>query len=178
MFTNPKTGNPKFLVTYMYGIVYILLGNVSGNAIAFGSCVMTAAGQADPARGTVIGIAIAATSTAILLHICSRRAGIVIRNTFAVMKVLLLVAIVLGFLKAGGLRLGGAPKSTQNFNADTVFYSTHHDVGSYSDSLLYIFNSYSGFKQPFLRPERSPQAAESLLPYTLIAMFLPLSSSL
>ncbi len=128
----------------MYGIVYILLCNVSRNAIAFGSYVMTVAGQADAARGTVIGIAIAATSTAILLHICSRRAGIVINDdTFTVIKALLLVAIiVLDFVKAGGLRLGGARKSTQNFNPDTVVYTTYYDVGSYSDSLLYISNSY------------------------------------
>jgi hypothetical protein len=42
----------------MYGIVFIILGNLSGNAIAFGIYVMSAAGYDDPSRGSVIGLAI------------------------------------------------------------------------------------------------------------------------
>jgi hypothetical protein len=52
----------------MYGIVFILLGNLSGNAIAFGNYIMEAAGEPDPSKGVVIGIAIAALTLAIGVH--------------------------------------------------------------------------------------------------------------
>jgi hypothetical protein len=68
IYTNPTSGRPKFLITCMYGIVFILLGNLSGNAIAFGSYIMEAAGDPDPSKGTVIGIAIAALTLAIGVH--------------------------------------------------------------------------------------------------------------
>jgi hypothetical protein len=52
----------------MYGIVFILLGNLSGNAIAFGNYIMEAAGEPDPSKSVVIGIAIAALTLAIGVH--------------------------------------------------------------------------------------------------------------
>lgn len=51
----------------MYGIVFIILGNLSGNAVSFGTYVMEAAG-AEPTRGAVRGIAIAALTLAIGIH--------------------------------------------------------------------------------------------------------------
>jgi hypothetical protein len=68
IYTNPVTGRPKFLITCMYGIVFILLGNLSGNAIAFGTYIMEAAGNSNPSKGAVIGIAITALTLAIGVH--------------------------------------------------------------------------------------------------------------
>jgi hypothetical protein len=144
IFSNPITGRPKFLVTCMYGIVFIMLGNLSGNAVAFGSYVLGAAGIPDPPRSHVIGIAIGSLTAAILLHVCSRRGGILMNNFFATCKVLILLAmIILGFIKAGGDRLGGAAPATSNFALDKSFATDRHDVASYTDSLLYILYTYS-----------------------------------
>src|SRR6187402_496299 len=107
----------------MYGIPFILIGNLAGNALSLGSFVMHAAGRnPDTAKGAVIGLAIGALSIACLLHMFSRRGGILMNNIFAAIKVaLLVVIIVLGFLKAGGVNLGGAPKATDNFNIPESF---------------------------------------------------------
>lgn len=91
----------------MYGTVFVLLGNLSGNAIAFGQLCYEAAGRSDAPRGPVIGLAITVLTACMLLHIFSRRGGIRLNNVFAVLKVALLLAIIiLGFIKAGGARLG------------------------------------------------------------------------
>src|SRR5204863_5291777 len=98
-FIFPK---PKFLTTCIYGIAFILLGNISGNAIAFARYAMEAAGHDEPdsEKGKVIGIAFAALTAAVLLHVCSRRGGIVMNNAFACLKVLILLTIIiLGFVK-------------------------------------------------------------------------------
>ena len=100
IFSSSETGRPKFLITCMYGIPFIILGNLSGNGIAFGSYVLKAAGNEEPRKDHVIGLAIGSLTLAILVHVCSRRGGIVMNNIFAVVKVSILVAmIVLGFIK-------------------------------------------------------------------------------
>ena len=162
---------PKFLVTCMYGIVFVILGNLSGNAIAFGNYVMIAGSRPDASKADIIGLAIAALSVAILLHVCSRRGGIIINNLFAVIKVLLLIAIiVMGFIKAGGHKLGGAGKATENFNPQTSFHSGGRGVADYADSFLYIIYAYSGFEQPFYVLSEVSRPRKVFPKYTLIAM--------
>ena len=162
---------PKFLVTCMYGIVFILLGNLSGNAIAFGNYVMIAGNRPHASKADIIGLAIAALSVAILLHICSRRGGIIINNLFTVVKVLILIAIiVMGFIKAGGHKLGGADKATENFNPQTSFRSGRRSVADYADSFLYIIYAYSGYEQPFYVLSEVSRPRKIFPKYTLIGM--------
>jgi amino acid transporter len=157
----------------MYGIVFILLGNLSGNAVSLGSYIMEAAGQTDPPWATVRGIAIAALTLAILLHISSRRGGIIMNNFFAVTKVLILLAIIiLGFIKASGHKLGGASKATGNFAINQSFAGERHDVASYTDSFLYVVYTYSGFEQPFYVLSEVSRPRKVFPRYTLIAMLI------
>ena len=130
----------------MYGIAFIILGNLSGNAIAFGIYVMNAAGHSKPEKGPVIGLAIGVVTFASLLHIFSRRGSILINNGFAMLKIAILLAIfVLGMIKASGNTLGGEPKATSNFDPDKSFNPLPYDVPSFSNSFLYIVYTYSGF---------------------------------
>ena len=134
----------------MYGIPFIILGNLSGNAIAFGSLVMYAAGRANPSHGAILGVAILALTLACLLHICSRRGGILVSNCFAVLKVLiLLVIIILGFSISAGASFGGDSSQSTNFSPSLSFSNPRPDVASYTDSFLFIAFSYSGWRQPF-----------------------------
>lgn len=141
----------------MYGIVYILLGTLSGNAIAFGIYVMSAAGNDDPSRGSVIGLAIGALTFACLVHAASRRGGLLLNNIFAVLKVaILLIIIILGFIRSRGYSFGGhaAPANaedfpTHNFDLDKSFKGDGQNAPSFADCLLLIIYSISGFKQPF-----------------------------
>jgi amino acid transporter len=96
-------------MTSVFGILFIVLGNLAGNAVAFGIYIMIAAGK-DPVnsntnnyeKGPVIGLAITVLTVCCLFHVFSRRGGILINNTFAVAKVgILLVIAILGFVHAG-----------------------------------------------------------------------------
>ena len=81
----------------MYGIAFIVLGNLSGNAIAFGIYV-TSAAEHSPEKGLVVGLAIVALTVTALLNMLSSRVAIFFNNLFAAIKVALLLAIiVLGF---------------------------------------------------------------------------------
>jgi amino acid transporter len=138
----------------MYGIVFIILGNLSGNAIAFGIYVMSAAGYDDPSRGSVIGLAIGALSCACLVHVASRRGGIILNNIFAVLKVaILLIIIILGFIRSRGYTFGGRANAddfpTHHFDLNKSFKGDVQNVPSFANALLLSFFTYSGFKQPF-----------------------------
>jgi hypothetical protein len=76
-------------MTSVFGILFIVLGNLAGNAVAFGIYIMIAVGK-DPVnsntnnyeKGPVIGLAITVLTVCCLFHVFSRRGGILINNTF------------------------------------------------------------------------------------------------
>jgi hypothetical protein len=134
----------------MYGIVFIILGNLSGNAIAFGIYVMSAAGYDDPSRGSVIGLAIGALSCACLVHVASRRGGIILNNIFAVLKVaILLIIVILGFTRSRGYTFGGHANAgdfpTHNFDLNKSFKGDVQNAPSFADALLLSFFYLFGF---------------------------------
>jgi len=155
----------------MYGIPFILLGNLAGNSLALGRYVMLAAGYSNAAgeltasNGSIVGIAIGALTLIMLVHMSSRRGGLILNDAFAIFKVLLLVAIiVIGFVfRAGGLphtdKIGG-----ENFNSKTSFTERAKDVSSYTQSLLLVMYSFSGYEQPFYVSE-SALVEESTLQF-------------
>jgi len=145
---------PHLLTTCMYGIVFILLGNLAGNAIAFGLYVMSAAGDDNPSKSSVIGIAIAALTAVCLVHVASRRGGIALSNFFAVTKVLILVVIIiLGIARGCGYTFGGSADPhtypTHNFDLNKSFAGTSRNMPNFAHSLLFILYPLSSFKQPF-----------------------------
>jgi amino acid transporter len=120
------------MMTSVFGIMFIVLGNLAGNAVAFGIYIMIAAGK-DPVnsstnnyeKGPVIGLAITVLTICCLFHAFSRRGGILINNTFAVAKVgILLVITILGFVHAGRkyLRSSGInePPPVPHTNASVI----------------------------------------------------------
>jgi hypothetical protein len=138
------------LATCIYGIIFIVLGNLSGNAIAFGQNVLIAANCDSDDKGQVIGLAIAALTVACLLHVSTRRGGILVNNCFAIFKVAILLAvIIIGFAIAGHAYFGGGSSQTTNFNVSTSFNNPSRDLASYTDSFYFILYAFSGFQQPF-----------------------------
>lgn len=146
--------------TCLFGVIYIILGNLSGNAVAFGIYVLQAAGVEgkDP---LVRGLAVVCLTAACLLHASWRKGGIVVNNGLAVMKVLILVAIIIiGFAASAGASFGhgsvrgetvdpNTQGKTSNFNTHSSFAFARNDPASYSESLLYICYTFSGYEQPF-----------------------------
>ena len=90
----------------MYGVIYVTLGNLSGNAIAFGLYVMEAAGVTGN-HAAVRGLAVMSLTFACLLHALWRKGGILFNNLLAVVKVSTLLAIiVIGFAVSAGASFG------------------------------------------------------------------------
>ena len=144
----------------MYGVTYIILGNLSGNAIAFGIYFLEAVGIKGH-DAAIRGLAVAALTAASLLHAAWRNGGIVVNNMLASLKVLILIAVIcMGFAASAGAKFGHGSvhgetvdpttgKATSNFDTHTSFTHARHDAASYADSLLFIVYTYSGYEQPF-----------------------------
>lgn len=94
-------------------------------------------------------------------------------NLFASVKVLLLLAIIiLGFIKAGDVSLGGDPPSTDNFDPHESFKSEQTSVVSYADSILYVIYAYSGFEQPFYVLSEVARPRKNFPRYTITAVLI------
>ena len=90
----------------MYGVIFITLGNLSGNAYAFGLYALEAAGVAGN-DAAVRGLAVMGLTFACVLHALWRKGGIVLNNLLAFVKVsILLVIIVIGFAASAGASFG------------------------------------------------------------------------
>ena len=115
--------------------------------------LMRAAGLPDH-HAAIRAEAVGALSIACLLHGSWRKAGIVVNNVLAFIKVLMLVAvIVIGFAVGAGASLGGRldgkASREENFSVRTSFDHASGNVGDYSTAILLVIYSFGGFKQPF-----------------------------
>lgn len=87
--------------------------------------------------GVAIGIAFGALTFVIMIimHVFTRRGGILTNDPFAIVKVALLLSIIcLGISKAAD-RFGGSELVIQNNFIKDVFNTRRPDVGSWSNSL-------------------------------------------
>ena len=166
----------------MFGIVFIILANLSGNAIAFGRYVLWASGKNDD-KGPTIAIALAALTVIPLLHAFSRRGGLLVNNIFAVLKIgMLLSIVILGFIVRAGKNLQEdqshpRPKGS-SFHPDDTFGQAFGNIANYTYTFLLVMFTYSGFEQPFYvlsevdRPRKYfPRAVISTL-ISLLILFL------
>ncbi|KAK3638257.1 hypothetical protein LTR56_005513 [Elasticomyces elasticus] len=176
MFPDRKKSPTHLRTTCSFAIMFILMYNLSGNAMSLALQVEIASGMYDPgsdvvpARSTTVGIAIAFLSLVVVAHILSRGAGIRINNAFAIIKVALLLTIVsLGIAKAAG-RFGGSGDIIRNNFTKDVWTTQRTDAVSWSNSLLLAMYCFSGFEQPFyvLAETKSPR---KIFPrYTVLAL--------
>ena len=163
----------KMRTTCMFGIIYVILGNLSGNAVVFGLYILHAAGI-EGRDSTVRGLAVICMTAACLLHAAWRKGGIVLNNLLAVLKSLILVAIVIiGFATSAGASFGHGHvhgqtispttnKSTSNFDPHSSFTLATGDPAGYAASILFIVYSFSGYEQPFYVCHRTHSADETL----------------
>ena len=152
--------SPKFRTTCMYGIIFVILGNRAGNAIAFGIYVMQAADR-DASPAEIRAVAVAILTAACMVHWLWRRGGIFLNNLLAVLKASILLAIiVIGFAAAAGASFGhgkvqgntidpDTSRSTSNFNVHSSFTHGSTSTASYANAIIFIIYSYGGFEQPF-----------------------------
>lgn len=178
MFPNSNLRLPHIRTTCSFSIMFILMYNLSGNAISCALQVLSAAGHYDkaseevPDRGVVIAVAIALLTFVVMLHAFSRNMGIWINNIFATAKVALLLTIVcLGIAKAAG-RFGGPGDVIRNNFTKDVWTTQRTDVSSWSNALMICMYAFSGYEQPFyvLAEVRSPR--KHFPKYTVLAMLI------
>ncbi|KAL8661586.1 MAG: hypothetical protein Q9202_005472 [Teloschistes flavicans] len=168
----PRNGGEKNYLEYVYrfpkmrattcifGWIYIILGNLSGNGVAFGLYICEAA-DIQAHDSLVRGLAVVCLTAACLLHASWRKGGIVVNNLLAMIKVLILVAIIIiGFAASAGASFGHGPvhgetvdpktqSKTSNFSTHSSFDFASNDAAGYAESLLYVMFTYSGYEQPF-----------------------------
>ena len=146
----------------MYGLIYITLGNLSGNAIAFGIYTLEAAGINEGHDSLARGLAVVCMSAACLTHATYRQGGIYTIILMAIFKVCILLAIIgIGFAAMAGRTFGyGAVQgqtileaATQsgpsNLVAKNSFSFAKTDFASYANSILFVLYTFSGNEQPF-----------------------------
>ncbi|GME65406.1 Amino acid/polyamine transporter I [Neofusicoccum parvum] len=139
---------PRYFITCIYGILFIIVGNMAGNAIAFGDYILMAAGQENPSRAAVRGIALGVATFACLLHGVWRKGGIWLNNIFAVLKVAILVfIIVVGFCALGGTFGDKANNASTNYALNKSFSNTSNSSYGYAEGFLAVVFAYAGFNQ-------------------------------
>ncbi len=146
----------------MYGVIYITMGNLSGNCIAFGIYVLQAAGINEGHDSLIRGLAVVCMTAACLLHATYRQGGIYIIIVLAIFKVCILLAIIgIGFAALGGKKYGYGlvhgetitDSITQtgpaNLDLHTSFAHARRDFASYTNPILFVLCTFSGNEQPF-----------------------------
>ncbi|KAI9860210.1 MAG: hypothetical protein M1813_006320 [Trichoglossum hirsutum] len=138
---------PKFLMTCIFGIVFITFGNLAGNAIQFGVFMMTAITgcrrDCDFNRGHVVGWAVFILSVCALINVLTRRFAIGLNNILAVLKILFVVVIAFIGIIYGSVHGGDCRK---------ISWRNHGDSGQFGDIVLALFYAmypYTGYEQPF-----------------------------
>lgn len=138
-------GQTVLLITSLFGISFILLGNVAGNCIAFALYVLRAAGLGNDLNvGNVRGLALGVAVFACFIHAFSRRGGILLNNILAIFKIAVLLFIIITTII-----ISTEPK--KNHSGDMVGGEVFNNQGSangYASAFLSIIFAYSGFEQP------------------------------
>ena len=163
----------------MYGMLFVTLGNLAGNSVQFGVFLLQAVYPSDT-EGHVLtdhpnakarGLAVACMAVACLLHFIWRKGGIYVIDFVAILKVLILVAVIgIGFAASAGAKFtldftnppshehrpvhGGTigpvyQTWSPNFSTQSSFSYPHHNVVDYAGAILFIVYTYSGYEQPF-----------------------------
>ncbi|KAK2023206.1 high-affinity methionine permease [Colletotrichum zoysiae] len=150
VFRKPAYRNNTILLsTCIFGISFIVLGNMAGNCIHFALRVLEAAGFDEPENGPVRGIALAAATFSCSVHALSRRFGILLNNTLAMMKIMIMLLIIVAAIVVGA---GGFP-ATKNVIADNTspknsFKDASKEANGYAQAFLALIFTFSGFEQP------------------------------
>jgi len=139
----------QLFATCLYGIPFIILGNMAGNAISFGLNIMNACGIDTPSNAAVRAIAAGVTTFACLLHIVPRWRGIALNNFFGSVKtIILLMLIIVGIVSfAGALPQKTKPTAEDNFGKHGGFGLAETSSYGYASSFLSVVSAYGGFNQ-------------------------------
>lgn len=135
---------PRFLVTCLFGVSFLVFGNTATNSVAFSVAVLKAS-SAELTAGKVVAIALAANTFSCLLHSMSRKWGIRLNNLLGSMKLLMLILMVIF-----GLRWLNKDIARENLSTKAAFARTEKSpagVYRYGEALVYAIFPFGGFHQ-------------------------------
>ena len=167
---------PKFLMTCIFGIVFIIFGNLAGNAIQFGIYIMQAINpecQTDSClnKPRVLGWAAGVLSLCSLINASTRKFSIGLNNILASLKVLLVLVMALLGIIYGSIHGNGCRQITfQNWGGTGQF-------GDIVLALFYAMYPYTGYEQPFYvlaevsRPKQTFAKATNFAMLTALILF-------
>ncbi|KIW62550.1 hypothetical protein, variant 1 [Phialophora macrospora] len=142
-------------IASLFGISFIILGNMAGNAISFGMRILEAS-NTEVTNGAVRGIAIAASVVACFIHTFSRKGGILLSSLFAVIKICMMLFIIVTAICYGTGTFPDLPDSTidrdetlsQNLSPSHAFSESSSSANGYAQAFLAIIFAFGGFEQP------------------------------
>lgn len=135
------------LVSCIFAMAYIVLGNMAGNCLIF--CIHTLQAANAPASNSAVrGLAVAAATLACLIHAFSRRGGIWLGNFFALIKVLMLLLVVIVGICAWAGVFHTETYAYQNLAVNNSFKGASQDSYGYTSAFLAVIFAWSGFDQP------------------------------
>lgn len=180
VYTKPAyRKNTILLATCVFGIPFIILGNMAGNSINFANHVLLAAGSDSPEKGAVKGIAIAVALSTCFIHAVSRRGGIWLNNILAVIKIGILLLIIVTTICVAAKALPDTQNvMDENTRPGASFADASTDANGYAQAFLAIMFSFSGFEQPNYvlgeigRPRRKFPIATSIGVVIVITLYL------
>ena len=135
------------LVTCVFAMAYIILGNMAGNCLVFGIRTLQAA-DAPVTSSAVRGLAVAAATLACLIHAFSRRGGIWLGNLFALIKVLMLTFVIVIAICAWAGVFHTKNYAYENLAANNSFREASQDSYGYTSAFLSVIFAWTGFDQP------------------------------
>ncbi|KAL7267445.1 hypothetical protein RUND412_009973 [Rhizina undulata] len=143
---------PRYFATCIYGIFFILLGNTAANGIAFAKYMLVAFSPETPNPDPRLQkfVAVVCLTFVCLIHLFSRKMGIMINNVLAVYKVLLLsFVVVAGFACMAGARVdegGEAPGYGLNNLKDMFKGYQPRGPHDYATAMLGVLYSFQGWE--------------------------------
>lgn len=141
--------NTILLSTCIFGIVFIVFGNMAGNCMIFAHRVLWAANLQEPSNAAVRGVALAVATFSCFIHTVSRRGGIWLNNVLAMIKIGILFLIVIVTICVAAGRLPDTPNVVEDNTAlSKSFANGSNEANGYAQAFLAIIFSFSGFEQP------------------------------
>ena len=145
---------PPFLAVCLYGVAFVLLGNVATNSMSFGVRVLQAAGRTDPVsqwsttdNWIARGLALLVVTFTCGIHAGWRLGGIYLNNAFAIVKLAMLLFIfITGCLTWGGV-FHRSPDATSNLNSSVAFDNPSKDAYAFAEAYLAVVFAFGGFNQ-------------------------------
>ncbi|KAH7389905.1 amino acid permease-domain-containing protein [Pyrenochaeta sp. MPI-SDFR-AT-0127] len=147
-YVNYLIKRPKFLVLSFYAVNYVLLASSAVNALTFGDDIMGEKGndRAATKDAAARAIAILAVTLPCFLHAFTRRGGILLNNAIVVVKIAILCAFpVMAICVLSGVI--NSNHAAANLSPSNSFSRVHSNVDSYTQGILAVFYSYSGYNQ-------------------------------